>query len=345
LWSSDSVSNSDSKIDPDYSAFLYTFGLNDKGEATSGDASWPLQQFATRELLATRQTPRELYEKFAGFLNTLNPALKKVFNIQGKLQRGEYSSQVKCFEVGICGGLLAGFSLRLQIGLKRSPLFSYPVIGLKSLFHSFRDGRGGRGAGGIGVEFGTSYTTWSDSNESIVSTGTEHNFTDGSSKGAAFLVGNYENDTPKSGSSGTIFGLFINANNRSNISNFRLQLPIPIYRKSFETPVGKRLIAILEALYSFDFEKASILIQEFNNFIIKLESDFATRGLKLGDASSLNIGKDHPLASPGTLFNPRTVLRYAPMMLPEAMRNVGCAGELTKKSKQSTFIPLLGNGI
>ncbi len=238
-----------------------------------------------------------------------------------------------------------GFSLRLQLGLKKSPLFTYPVIGLKSLFHSFRDGRGGRGAGGIGVEFGTSYTTWDDSDNSILKSGTEHNLLDGSSKGAAFLIGNYENDTTKSGSSGTVLGFFVNANNRSNISNLRLQVPIPIYRKSFETPVGNRLIAILEALYSFDFEKASILIEEFKNFVVKLESDFASRGMQMGDVSSLNIGKDHPLASPGTLFNPRTVLRYAPMMLPEAMRNVGCAGELTKKSKKRTFIPLLGNGI
>lgn len=343
-WASELNPQADSRIDPDYSTFLYTFGLNENGEATSAEGAWPLQQFAVRELLATRQTPRELYDKFAGFLNSLNPALKKIFAMQGRLQRGEFSTQVKCFEIGICGGLLVGFSLRLQIGIKKTPLFNYPVIGLRTLFHSFRDARGGRGAGGVGLELGTSYTVWEDSNNEILHSSLERNINDGSSKAASLLFGNYENETSKSRSSGSIIGLFVNVNNRSQISNISLKMPIPIYRKSFETPVGNRLTAILESLYNFDFEKASILIQEFNNFVIKLESDFESRGMKMSDSSSLNIGKDHPLASPGTLFNPRTVLRYAPMMLPEAIRNVGCAGELTKKSKKRKFIPLLGNG-
>lgn len=335
------------RMDADFSTFLYALGLSENGSTPAPEtgSGWSLQYAARREVLATGQTPQQLYVKFQSYLSRVHPALQKLLLIHQRIQRREFNESVKCVEFGVCLGLFAGFSLRFSLGVKRSPLFSWPVLGIKTHFHPVTGNADVLRTFifGAGLQLGTSDLV-NNPNESSSLRRTDFSDQDEAETGGALVGGYYKSTTPQQKNSGAFLGLLVQST-KARIATLQIPIPIPAYRMSFEEPVSKHVLRIILALYNFDFELADARIAALNNLAIRLEKKFAQRGLSLTQDEALPVlAESNPLYKPGALFNPPTILRYAPALLPEAMRSEGCEMALgAGKKKRQLSLTLFRN--
>jgi hypothetical protein len=107
--------------------------------------------------------------------------------------------------------------------------------------------------------------------------------------------------------------------------------------------MAQQISLIMNSLYRFDFEQVESQISLFQTMVNNLEVDLAERGVTIFASDSLpELSGRHALSSPGVLFSPPVIARYAPQMLPAAMiERAQCQGLLTEKTKKADFTPLL----
>lgn len=328
--------------DSDYKAFLVILNLSDTGpRLREGDDSQSmLSRLATRELL-TGLTPKMLYEKVAASLKVLEPQLKKLFALQRQINVGASQPAMKCLEVGLCVGFIWALGIRLSLGVIRTPRFTYPVFGFKFRFLT-RSSSGDEPTFAIAVELGAE--TKANANTDSLSFVEHDRRAEDLDRSGAFVLGKYSSEiSPQHSSKGLLVG-FAYDTSYVNHAGIRMPIKIPIYRFNFEKKLDAILISMMRALQTFDFQGYAALLEKF-----KLEVEIVNR--KIVERGFVPANEDnegdvfleaHPLASPGNLFHPQTLIRYSRDLAPEFLQIEGCDSALLPKNKKPPTLLLDG---
>jgi hypothetical protein len=322
----------------DFQSFLYTLGLKDI--ESSEDST--LRQNALSEMAASGLSAEELYKKIQGILARLERPLRIVSTLRSQIIKGDFKTKTQCLEIGACVGYLFGLSVRLSVGLVKSPRFTFPIISGK--IQTAKSGSGRGIALGALLELGKSERTDETGGPLFLESESEK-----TSVGSAFIMGEYERNSQNEKGDGFLMGLGFWRGTRV-WNGINLKIPIPFYWNNFEAGIVKDLVEISKALLSLDFAVAQRLVMDFENKVVALEAKMAKRGLVILPVYVKNeninldeLPEDHPLKSPGKLFNPRVVLRLAPDILASSVRESAqrCSRELTDKKRNIQSIPRL----
>ncbi len=342
LFAFNALCASEIQASRDFQSFLYTLGLREIDTSESLIEDSALRQNALSEMAASGMNAVELYQKIQSILARVERPLRVVSTLRSQIIKGDFNTKTQCIELGACVGYLLGMSLRLSVGLVKSPRFTFPIISgkIQTVTGSFGKGI----ALGALLELGKSERTFEASAPLFLETDTEK-----TSAGSAFVLGEYERSTQNEKGSGFLIGLGFWRGTKI-LRGFNLKIPIPLYWNNFEAGIVKDLVEISKALLTLDFAVAQRLVMDFENKVVALEAKMAKRGLVIlpvyVKSENINLDElpeDHPLKSPGKLFNPRVVLRIAPEVLAPSMREAAysCAKELTDKKKTKLSIPRL----
>ncbi len=336
-------------LDADQELFLKVLGLseNKSEDPFASESEWPLRSYAQSEMANWGTQAPELYEKIKKYLGLITPSLRKLMALKKKVDSGQFHTQTKFLEVGLSCGLICGSTIRLQVGLKRDPKRTYPFLGLQFSVQPPREWISFGAAASIGVgelKLKTKNAkkfmlTLDDPQASVKSIGNH--------KMASVPVGRYKTQTNTTEGDtylghGVAVGIMASQSEASNLT-VNLIPQFPIWFNHFETPMAQQISLIMNSLYRFDFEQVESQISLFQTMVNNLEVDLAERGVTIFASDSLpELNGRHALSSPGVLFSPPVIARYAPQMLPAAMiERAQCQGLLTEKTKKADFTPLL----
>jgi hypothetical protein len=315
--------------DADFHTFKYSLGLQNADSNTPGDSSSPLNKMAIREMIARGWNEQQLYDRFVQLLEKLKAPVTKVLLVQQSLQREEFGSNAKSFELGLVGGVaFFGFSMRVGLGLIRTPVKSFPVLSFRAMpqFSGLTFG--------AAIQVGVSKET-KNQNEKWNFAEADANQDVSSNRSFGVVAGKYEvNLENKHQSQGMLLGL-IGAENKASMMTLRLALPWLYYKYPFSRIIGAKMTEVLMALYSFDFPLAELKIKEFENLVLLEEKKMLERGMEAASLSGAIDFSEHPFSRPGALFHLKTVAKNAPQLLGEEMRALVCENFLDpqKKSK------------
>lgn len=333
----------------DQELFLKVLGLseNKNDDPFASESDWSLRAYAQSEIANWGTQPLELYAKIGNYLRLVTPSLRKLMALKKKVDSGQYQTHTKFLEIGLSCGLICGSTLRLQVGLKRDPKRTYPFLGLQFSVQPPREWISFGAAASIGVgELKLSTRSSKKLMLTLDDTQAKERHA-GTHKMASVPVGRYKTETnTREGDSylgqGLAVGIMASQTEASNLTvNFIPQ--IPIWFKHFETPMGQQISLIMNALYRFDFEQVETQISLFQTMVNNLQAELSERGVILYASENLpELSGRHALSSPGVLFSPPVIARYAPQMLPAAMiERAQCQGLLTETTKKADFTPLL----
>jgi hypothetical protein len=344
-FSADAPANTKAQVD--FANFSTVMNLSEDGVRFESEASNSiLARLAARELMTSGMTPKELYAKIETLLHALKPHLEKIMALQKAVNLDADRPILKCVEFGLCFGLFYGMGIRFSFGVIRTPRMSYPVVGAKIRFLNSSN-RGEEFAGGLALELGAEHKY--DANTDLLSFVEFDSSSIDGEVSNAILAGKYKSTVANDGthaSKGMLIGLFRDQSKVNHVG-FRFPIKIPIYVYRFEKDLDSLLLKMMRALQTFDFESYAALFEKLKITISKVERKLRDRGL----ASTPGMDKDtlmseHPMSSPGMLFHPRTLLRYAPDLTPGYMKLEGCddalLGNRKKDNKAKTL--LLGGG-
>lgn len=300
----------------DFDTFIYTLNLapDSDAETVSALPTFELNQLAQREMSMARITVPELYAKFKKILDLIQPSLKKLYAAKQAILAGTFDREVRCLDVGCVAGFLIGGGIRISMGLVHTPLWTYPIFGIRMRFVGpFDPGL----IAGFGVEVGAEKIRSSAENSDLrffeTVTGKAPPNKRSSDWFDAFGLGHYMSSSEEGHvAKGVTAGFGIA---RAQLDELRVQIPIkiPLYYFSYEKALRKKIQDFMQALYLFDFGRAELLAAEFNIQSERTLTQLKKRGLRDIDAN-VEV-PEHPLSSPGMLFHPRTVQHYAPKEL------------------------------
>lgn len=323
----ETVANNDLKI------FLSSLALEENSLSDPDETTSNLHHLAEREMLSSQLTATQLYDKVNAVLAQITPTLQKIYQAKLLLREGQFSREVRCFEVGCDAGILAvGFGFRISLGLVHTPRWSYPTFGFRIRYlltdqDIFNRDWATFGAGMVmGIE--RDHRNGDDSDFTFFKVVQGNISSENIMKAGG--VGLYQaraDDGKKA--QGLALGVgYI----REKLFEQRLELPIPVpvYHFAYEAEILKALKAVVDALYFFDFETVAYRVNEFNRRSERILKKLQRRGLDLSGAPPLF--PEHPLASPGMLFHPRALLRYAPKeLIPQNLAPLDCEKAAQRK--------------
>lgn len=335
----------DSRAERDFATFMYTLNLAPGSDAEKFSEPLPsrLYQLAQREMSAEGTTAPELYAKFQQVLDRIQPSLKKLYAANQAILGGQFNREVRCLELSATAGFCVGASLTLSIGLVHVPHWSYPTFGfrLRRMRSGIPDEIMGMGHVILGLftEIGMAASRRSPDQSDFKNFEVE-NSNRFSSEIAALAAGGYRADYSNGKKSrGLAFGLGFGS---SYVTGIQAETPlkIPLYYFNYEKPLLKTLHSFVQALYIFDFESAEVLAQEFTTKTELALKKLQNRGLILSQESTQATFPEHPLHSPGRLFHPRTVLRYAPKeLIPANLVILDCEKAASQKGPSLLGLP------
>lgn len=323
-------STPEATITKDLATFLYTLNVTSDSNPSSLDDVTEisnLQRLAQREMSVAGMTTQELYARFQQILNSIQPSLKKLYSAKRAIQAGTFDREARCFDLGCAIGLCYGVGIRLSAGLVHTPKWSYPTFGIRIRFIRDRSKEGMVGAvAEVGAETSRLSAEISDFSffETVRGDSIENN------RIRTLGLGHYLS-TSNDGriARGLTVGLGLSD---STLNELRVQLPlkVPLYYFNYEKPLLKLLNNLMHSLYFFDFEKAELLAADFNIQSNRALANLYSRGLRKPDGYP--DLPEHPLASPGVLFHPRTLQRYAPKeLIPPNLAPLDCEKAAQKK--------------
>lgn len=345
---------SDSNEERDFEAFKYVLGLNE-GLA---DATSSLNQLALRELSLNGRDPKALYDRVATYVEKLAAPLKDLLLIQGKLERRDYRATSDCLEFGACLGFIIGsLDLKFTVGLSHTPLYSFPIIGMKlSVVEAYSPNQLSLGvAAGVGVEKYTSPDSdlplltkstithshvagMSEEDSKIAYSNAQNE--KGSAQAGSLGLGIYKYDLKGIElSRGFMAGLFLMDSANSHNMTLKVPLKIPVYYFFYKSDLEKQLLSIIRSFHRFDFATLDIQIDKFRNTVERIKKKFAKRGLVIDSSEIQSQALLGPLSSVANLFHPVTLQRNSPKLLPESLRIDSCEESLSaKKGRNSIFL-------